>query len=72
MYVSFKESEVNKSLVNISFWVLDISTHHQTLHFFAGFMGEPSGQFQSLANSARLENGPLTLKLDGEWGSVRT
>ena len=52
--------------------VSSIHPCHQTLHFFAGFMGEPSGQFQSLANSARLEKGPLTLKLEGEWGSVRT
>ena len=44
---------------------------HQTLHFFSGFMGEPSGQLQSAANSGMLDSGPLVRKLDGACASVR-
>ena len=45
---------------------------HQTVHFLTGFIGEPSGQFQSSENSGMLEKGPLTLKGAGEWTPVRT
>ena len=40
---------------------------HQTVHFFAGFIGEPAGHFQSEANSGLLEKGPITRNLPGEW-----
>ena len=34
-------------------------------------MGDPRGHFQSSENWTRLENGPLTLKFDGEWTPVK-
>ena len=35
--------------------------HHQTEHFFSEFIGEPTGQLKSLANSGLLDSGPTTL-----------
>ena len=51
--------------------IVDKVQYHQTRHFSAGFIGDPTGQFQSLANSGRFEKGPLTRQFEGEWGSVR-
>ena len=36
-----------------------------------GFIGEPSGQFQSAENSAMLEKGPFTRNLHGEFYIIR-
>ncbi len=45
---------------------------YQTEHFLAGFMLDPTGQFQSWANSLEFLQDPLTRNLPGEWGSVNT
>ena len=39
---------------------------YQTLHLLTGFIGDPAGQPQSVANSGRLERGILTLGAEGE------
>ena len=35
---------------------------YQTLHLLTGFIGDPAGQLQSVANSGRLETGLQTLQ----------
>ena len=39
---------------------------HQTLHFLNGLIGEPTGYFQSEANSGMLDSGPFARNLAGE------
>lgn len=43
---------------------------YHTSHFLTGFIGEPSGQLKSSANSFRLLNGPSTRNWAGEWTPV--
>ena len=43
---------------------------YQTSHFLTGFIGEPTGQLKSLANSCLLLSGPSTRNWAGECSSV--
>ena len=50
--------------------LLILKCHHNketlpTLHLLVGFIGEPAGQFQSVAYSGLLESGPITRNLPG-------
>lgn len=43
---------------------------HQTLHLTLGFIGEPTGHWNSLENSSKLLNAPITRNLPGECTAV--
>ena len=43
---------------------------YHTLHFFSGFMGDPTGQLKSLAKSSLFDMGPRILYLPGECAPV--
>lgn len=43
---------------------------YHTSHLCTGFIGEPSGQLKSSANSFRLLSGPSTRNWAGEWTPV--
>ena len=44
--------------------------NYQTSHLLTGLYVEPTGQFQSEANSFEFEKGPFTLNIPGEWAPV--
>lgn len=46
------------------------SSSYQTSHFWTGFMGDPSGQWKSLAKSFMLLSDPRTRNSDGECTPV--
>lgn len=46
------------------------STVYQTLFFSSGFIGDPTGQLNSLAKSYELDKVPMTRKRPGEWTAV--
>lgn len=48
---------------------MNASTFYQTSHLSRGFIFDPSGQLNSLANSGRLESDPMTRKFGGLCGS---
>ena len=52
-------------------WCNFANLHHQTVHFFSGFIWLPLGQLKSFAKSSLLLSGPIILNAPGEWVSVR-
>ena len=46
------------------------SAHHQTLHFFSGFIGDPLGHPNTWAKLTWLLMAPRTRSHASEWGSV--
>lgn len=43
---------------------------HQTEHLLTGFIGAPSGQWNTCAKSSEFDNVPITRNLPGEWTAV--
>ena len=44
--------------------------YHQTEHLLTGFIGAPSGQWNTSAKSSEFDNVPITRNLPGEWTAV--
>lgn len=48
------------------------NSHYHTSHFLMGFILEPAGQLNSVANSFKFERGPMTRNFSGQCGSFST